>query len=157
LINPTEKLFLEAYRANGGRLRKSTSKGDIEFHVDFTDPDTGESFDVKEPKAISRGEDRQYDLVLLEWTNVRGDAGWLRGRATTIAFAAVGGFILADREELVELVKAVDWEKPFEGGPKGVTYKRYDRSAFGRKDAFCWVPVQDVIGLPSTKVLDKRP
>jgi len=144
-----EYAFRSSMLAAGRILRKSLPKADIQWHVDFYDTASGEGYDVKSAKAISRSDVAQTELILLEWTNVRGDAGWLHGKADWIAFDTGEGFLIASRTELISLAERVDWMQP-NNPKKGLPYSRYDRSAFGRKDAFCWVPLADVLSLTST-------
>jgi hypothetical protein len=65
----------------------------------------GHTYDVKSRKSISRGKPLQDAYQWIEYQNVRGDTGWLLGRADTIAFELKFTWMLVNRERLLELVR----------------------------------------------------
>lgn len=61
----------------------------------------GITYDVKTEKKLNRSDIDTCDVVWLELTNVRGNEGWLRGKAEKIAFYQDEAFYIVDREKLL--------------------------------------------------------
>lgn len=97
-----EKEFVEfAENTLGWGIRESSRKEDMFDHIDFWLDIEGQEFsvDVKGFKNSTRN-----GLILVELLNVRGDLGWLYGKADFIAFKTYDDWLMVDRLELVNLV-----------------------------------------------------
>ena len=126
-------------------LQKSTKDQDMKEHIDWFIND--ETYDFKAPKykhhQVAQGE------ILVEWTNVNGEKGWLRGSEKYLMI----GYIIDDefyylkynRERLKEYVEenmaSIKWEDNREGnhdkfawivppGPEGGLVDAYYISEF---------------------------
>ena len=104
-------------------------------------------FDVKGMKKLNRHDThtiQQYTWI--ESKNVHGNPGWIKGLADYIVFEREDAWVIANREELRELVNQKVKEKNYSKG-KGV-YQLYTRD--GRQDLLTLVPFKDIIALEST-------
>ena len=98
-------------------------------------------FDVKGMKKKNRYDKNfQDDVAWVEGTNVRGNPGWLKGKADYISFERNNYWLIVDRESLLEFVNKKLKENNFEKG-KGI-YKVYQRE--GRLDKITMVPFEDI-------------
>jgi len=98
-------------------------------------------FDVKGMKKKNRSDNNfQDDIAWVEGTNVRGNPGWLKGKADYISFERNNYWLIVDRESLLEFVNKKLKENNFEKG-KGI-YKVYQRE--GRLDKITMVPFEDI-------------
>jgi len=127
-----EKLFMDRLFASGVECSRSTKMQDIYDHIDVMD-ENGRTYDVKGYKG-----DR---FVWLEFMNVRGNKGWMKGRATHIAFYLNEKFYVVNRQELLKWA-----EENLPNIPP-----QYDKSKFytpyrrkGRRDILIKVKVEDV-------------
>ena len=104
-------------------------------------------FDVKGMKRLNRHDTntiQQYTWI--ESKNVHGNPGWIKGLADYIVFERESTWVIANRQELRELVNEKVKEKNYSQG-KGV-YQLYTRD--GRQDLLTLVPFKDIIALEST-------
>ena len=104
-------------------------------------------FDVKGVKKLNRHDTntiQQYTWI--ESKNVHGNPGWIKGLADYIVFERESTWVIANRQELRELVNEKVKEKNYSQG-KGV-YQLYNRD--GRKDVLTLVPFKDILDLEST-------
>ena len=104
-------------------------------------------FDVKGMKKLNRHDTntiQQYTWI--ESKNVHGNPGWIKGLADYIVFERESTWVIANRQELRELVNEKVKEKNYSQG-KGV-YQLYNRE--GRQDLLTLVPFKDIIALEST-------
>lgn len=116
-------------------------------HVDCFWNDKG--IDVKGLKSC-----HQKGYILVEFTNVAGKGGWVRGEADGIAFRMPTGYLVVSRQHLysmaqnmVALNKAgVDVKRVSKSDPHAGLYRLVGRK--GRKDVFTYVRVDDVRALP---------
>lgn len=112
----------------GDRLVKSTSKEDMENHIDWYID--GESYDFKAPKR-KYGKFQQAGEIVIEWTNVNGNKGWLRGEEKYLMLGCImleGFFYLKyDRKQLEEYVK------------RNMNTIKWEESRKGDKDMFAWI------------------
>jgi len=86
----------------------SASDKDLEEHWDVSIKKDTRCFlvDVKTTKSINRADqDTTTDYFLLEWINVRGNKGWLQGKADYIAFQLEDCFLMANRKKLSALFR----------------------------------------------------
>lgn len=95
--------FLNYY--NNPLLVGSSENQDMYEHVDVLYKDF--SFDIKGKKSLKQGGDIQEDYTWIERTNVRGNIGWLKGKATHIVFQYKDGYLFCERKELLEYCKTL--------------------------------------------------
>ncbi len=135
----------------GGMIRVATQAEDIYDHVDFwwTKPDGAiVGVDVKGMKKRSRYDDRpDNDITWLEFRNVHGEAGWLYGKATYLAFRRIGLTVFVDRLRLVGYAEDMIRGKQVVDRRPVVCGIPYTRSRWGRNDVTVMVPLDDVQAL----------
>ena len=84
-------------------------------------------FDVKGMKKKNRWDNNfQDDIAWVEGTNVRGEPGWVKGKADYIVFERNKYWLLVDRQELFDHVVNKLQEKGYEKG-KGVYKMLWNR------------------------------
>ena len=117
-----------------------------------------EHWDVK---GTLNGELLKFDvkdeMACVEYVGVAGYPGWVRGGADYIAFKRKEySWLVVDRQELWDMVKQRLEERDYSAssGPwyEKEPYATYDRSFFGKKDKFCWVPFEDIEKLEHKKI-----
>ena len=112
-----------------------------------------EHWDVKGMKKRNRWDNNsQDDIAWVEGTNVRGEPGWVKGKADYIVFERNKYWLLVDRQELLNYVVDKLKEKGYEKG-KGV-YKIYQRE--GRLDKITMVPYEDIEKLTNIEKVQKN-
>ena len=128
-----ENLFLNAARSNGWDI-SDASRQDQFNHIDYyvqISPSSKISVEVKSRKKIKRNDKAvNDDFIWVEFKNVRGNRGWLYGKADCIAFEREHDFLIVNRrlfarlcEKLCDLTKVnVDPKLPLYTG-----YTRRDR------------------------------
>lgn len=135
----------------GGEVERSTKYEDINKHVDFWwySPRKGRiGIDVKGLNKNKRG-DNEYDdsIHWLELQNVKGNDGWLKGKAEYIAFRTNTNIIFVNREKLLNFAlesiknKEVVYDTPME------CYVPYKRLKWGRDDLSLKVLNSDLLKL----------
>lgn len=143
-----EEAFSNHVESRGWKVRKSNANEDMNKHIDFYVKDKRLikewGFDVK--KSISG------DSLWIEYTNVNGKKGWLRGESDYIAFFLCDGFdrfLVVDREELLDFWDVlVDKDVTTE---KSQAYMRaYQRK--GRKDLIAMIKEDDLSSLITTQI-----
>lgn len=138
-------MFKSIAKRRGYKVTDSTKTQDIYDHVDlFIEKESLRiSFDVKAMKKISRKDSSSQDeLIYVEFKNVRGNPGWLYGKATCIAFETQDSFILVERKGLVKFCEEnVDF-KSFANRASDCLYKLYRRE--GRKDLISMVELNKI-------------
>ena len=128
--------------------RPATKYEDKFLHFDMVI--NGVKIDVKGLKKVNRSDDQvNPDIHWVEVVNVRGNDGWLYGKADRIAFEIADGYLLINRLDLRKfcLEKVVDKKPSTEKG----FYKLYRRS--GTADASILVLTKDLMELPHIKIL----
>ena len=107
-------------------------------------------FDIKDMKKFNRKDiETQDEMACVEYINVSGYPGWVQGQSNYIVFKRKNGWLLVNREELWDMLKTKLEERNYSPTdrkwfePKE-PYATYDRSFFGKKDKFCWVPFEDL-------------
>jgi len=116
-------------------------------HIDYEIRKNKKAFtvDVKAMKSMNRGETARDEVTLVEFQNVKGNPGWLYGKATTIAFKMKDRFLLVNRESLVDLCESlVDINlTPQKSTTDKDIYITYQRD--GRQDKFAFIPSMDIL------------
>ena len=142
-----EDLFVEVCGKKGYEAIKSSKQQDMYDHIDYHVKNKAgdmKSFDVKSRKRTSR-RDSEFndDWQWIEFLNVNGKAGWIKGKADFIAFELKGAFLIARRSELRELCKKLitDTKTRVSEG-RLAKYKLYSRN--GRKDVLTQIKTQDI-------------
>jgi len=120
----SEDKFVAACQARGYETKKSSKEEDINLHIDYYVMRKGRktvSVDVKGGN--------HPNVIWVEFKNVRGNEGWMYGKADWIAFelAEVGGFAMVLRSELAALAEEIV-------EPVFVDKKQADRKYYQRKD-----------------------
>jgi hypothetical protein len=118
-----EELFYKKVIAKGFDYRKSTNKEDWYMHIDCYV--NGYGVDIKG--------NRHLETIWLEYTNVNGNSGWLRGKAFYIAMFIVelNSFSIYKRTDLLNYIKQNTKEKT---NNKKDYLKLYTRNKWGKKD-----------------------
>ena len=140
-----EKLFAETAQKLGWQVSPSSRDENISEHWDFQIAKGGESFkvEVKSSKRIHRNDsEAQAEFIWVELRNVRGEVGWLFGKADLIAFEKQTAFIFVKRLGLLAVVnKKVNLVAKVKQANDAL-YKIYTRD--GRKDKLTLLPASDV-------------
>ena len=119
-----ERNFVNLCRSSGVEPKKSGDHQDIHEHWDYLVGDA--KIEVKGRKRLSRGDDSvNDDVIYVEFKNVRGNDGWLYGRADFIAFERPDGFLFVRRTDLVVLAELLVGD---EWADRPTLYKRYRRN-----------------------------
>jgi hypothetical protein len=168
--NLAENRFASRMKAFGHVVESTTSSENINGHIDFRID--GQRVDVKGPKKIHRDDAAfNYDRLLVEWwaadhdnkdgTFIINRAGWVR--AVDLVWLAFeqeqeSSYLWVKRTELEEMVRRVEWHDPYKNVRYTNDYEPYKRIGVRRGDfeesrgVFCYVPRQDILSLPSTKI-----
>jgi len=134
-----EALFVDACQKRGLTWKQATQEENMYQHIDFyvSNGELEFSVDVKGAK----------EQVVLEYKNVRGNDGWIYGKAQYIAFLSPSKdhFLLVPRKKLLDLAKR------FKTAPYGYKelYKLYSRK--DRNDLMTFVKWEDIAKLKNTK------
>lgn len=119
-----ERKFVDIMRSNGHKVTSSNRYQDMHEHWDFM-IDGVDTVEVKSRKKTNRhNQEVDDEVIFIEFKNVRGDDGWVYGKAKYMAFETVEGFILVPRSLLATLaeerIKATFMSRP-------TLYKSYRR------------------------------
>lgn len=101
--NNAELLFYNTMLKRGCKAAPSSREEDMFDHIDYYVD--GVTYDVKDEKKLNRWDEKASDIIWVELMNVRGNPGWLRGKADKIAFLSKDRFLVVDREALLGFVK----------------------------------------------------
>lgn len=142
----SEDKFVAACIQRGYETKKSSKEQDIHLHIDYyvtRGSRSTVSVDVKggnHPKVI-----------WVEFKNVRGNDGWMYGKADWIAFELpeVCGFVMVLRKELASLAEEI--VEPVFVDKKDADRKYYQRK--GRLDIISRLWLDDLKRCPSYNVL----
>ena len=132
-----EKKFEKICRTKNYEIMKANKEQNIREHWDYkvTGPNHQRLVDVKAAKKITRTDKApSYDWTWIEIRNVRGDEGWIKGKADLIAFEQKDGFIVVERELLKDWCKENIDLKKYVFSPKDAKYNLYTRKKYGKKD-----------------------
>lgn len=141
-------LFLKKVAEHGWTATKATRRQDIYEHWDWKLIKEGRTIlvDVKGLKRIDSTKEQDDSLICLEYTNVTGNIGWLRGQSDYIAFLLKEGFAFVDTKRLLVYSKTViDWDGPVLPSPQGKKpYTVYQRSQWNRQDLVAYITKQEI-------------
>ena len=139
-----EKAFSTLLRQRDPKYRKANREEQFR-HIDFFS--YFGTIDVKAKKKINRSDsEEQEDLIWVEFLNVQGREGWLRGQTDIIAFERDNDFVLIKRNYLLGMCQVrCDLSKRVTNS-KDALYKGYQRE--GRKDLISIVKMSDILDLP---------
>ncbi len=140
-----EVAFIEMAKARGWKISAATKEQNIDEHWDFRIEKEGQPYkvEVKSEKRIKRNDDNsQADFIWVELRNVRGEIGWLFGRADLIALEKGTSFVFVKRLDLLGVVNQKVNLVAKVRSAKEALYKIYTRS--GRKDKLTLLPVRDI-------------
>ena len=142
-----EKLFEATLKSRKTPCKKSSKQQDIWDHIDyFIKQKDGSimSVDLKAQKKIRRGDKNTVSKeIWVEFKNVRGNKGWLYGKADYIVFEQPTRFVFVNRLELVEFCESnVDLTSKVDKAYLAL-YKSYTRN--NREDVVSIVKYQDMI------------
>ena len=141
-----EDLFVKTAESKGYEARKSSAKEDVWSHIDYyitNKQGNVKSFDVKSRKRTSRRDsDFNDEWVWVEFKNVRGYRGWLKGKADFIAFETKDTFLSVRRKELLELCEELVNLEDKVANSSQAKYKAYTR--YGRKDVLSLIKLEDI-------------
>ena len=142
-----ESNFEKACQNNNYTATKSTKKQDMYDHIDYwvkNKKGKTMAFDVKGRKKTSRScKGYSNDWVWIEFKNVQGKEGWIKGKADFIAFELENSFLIVKRAELRELCKKLIKDtKTRVTSAKDARYLLYSRK--DRKDILTQIKLSDI-------------
>ena len=142
-----EKEFAPLLRQRDPNFRKADREEQFR-HIDYFS--NFGTIDVKAKKKISRSDSEEQDQLLwVEFLNVQGREGWLRGQTDVIAFERNNDFVLIKRNYLLGMCQVkCDLSKKVTNS-RDALYKGYQRE--GRKDLISIIKMSDVLELPHQK------
>jgi len=143
-----EAKFVQICKDKSYKIKKATKTPNTKDHWDYqitrNIPLTGACLvDVKAAKKINRSDDKpSYDWTWVEIRNVRGNDGWLKGKADYMAFEQKDHFIIVKRDELRKWCKKKIDLKTRVSTPEEAKYTLYTRK--GRKDIISLINLNDL-------------
>ena len=142
-----EKEFAPLLRQRDPNFRKADREEQFR-HIDYFS--NFGTIDVKAKKKISRSDSEEQDQLLwVEFLNVQGREGWLRGQTDVIAFERDNDFVLIKRNYLLGMCQVkCDLSKKVKNS-RDALYKGYQRE--GRKDLISIIKMSAVLELPHQK------
>lgn len=144
-------LFLKLAKAKGWIAKEANSYQDRIEHwdVQLDKKTASHKVDIKGLKRIDSWKEPDDSLLLVEYSNVSGNNGWLRGKADYIAFLVKEGFAFVPRVKLLEYTSSlVDWaSEPLPSPRNKVKHVLYQRSQWGRKDLFVYLTKKEILSL----------
>mgnify|MGYP003642350368 FL=1 len=139
-----EKEFIMLLKQRDPNFRKADREEQFR-HIDYFS--YFGTIDVKAKKKINRSDsEEQDDLIWVEFLNVQGREGWLRGQTDIIAFERDDDFILIRRNYLLGMCQVRCDLSNRVTNSKDALYKGYQRE--GRKDLISIIKMSDVLDLP---------
>jgi hypothetical protein len=140
-----ENLFILLAVRMGWKVSASSNHENIHDHWDYLIERKTESYkvEVKSKKRLRRNEDTpQQNFIWVELKNVRGELGWLFGKADLIAFEREKNFLIIQKNDLKKMVKEKVDLKSKAKNANDALYKIYQRE--GRKDKLTLLPIKDI-------------
>ena len=139
-MNLSEKRFQDLCLKKGFQIKKSSNDEDIHEHWDFKVNNS--LVDVKGLKKTSRSDnDFNHDETWIEFQNVRGNKGWIKGKADFIAFERMDYFLITRRIDLLEWCRSKIKDLYLVSQPNQALYRLYQRK--GRKDIISIIKIKD--------------
>lgn len=132
-----EKSFKQSIETFFGALVTDASLDEQYSHIDFT-CDVRFKVDVKSMK--------DPNTIWIELKNVKGDDGWLYGKATHFAFERANCFVVVNQANLISLVDAKVDMKTIVDKADDCLYKLYTR--LNRKDLLTKLRPSDLTLIP---------
>lgn len=149
-MNSSEKRFYDMCVSRNWSVEKASKHQDMHEHWDFKVRDS--LIDVKGLKKTSRSDSFfNHDEIWIELQNVRGNKGWLRGKADYIAFEHSKHFLIVSRQDLLDWCKSKITNRSFVSSPKEALYRLYQRK--NRKDIISIIKTEDFVKDVKTWVL----
>lgn len=140
-----ENFFILLAVRQGWKVSASSQDENIKEHWDYLIEKDKLQYkvEVKSKKRISRNDaSEQNNFIWVELQNVRGNTGWLFGKADLIAFEKEKTFLFIKKPDLLKTVnKKVNLVAKVKS-PQDAVYKIYKRE--GRKDKLTLLPMQDI-------------
>jgi hypothetical protein len=141
-----EGLFARLAQRRGWLVVPAPRDADIREHWDFELNKDGRKLKV-EVKALKRSARRDDQMneewVWIEFRNVRGEIGWLFGKADWIAFETEASFVIVKRLDLYELVRKIVDRTTKAETTEEAKYKTYTRK--GRADEITQIQLADIL------------
>jgi len=142
-----ENKFITYAKQRGWEVSNASFIEDTQKHVDFHLTKNGKNIrvDVKSEKKVNRSDtNTQTDKIWIEYLNVNGNAGWLNGSATHIAFQDGDTYLIIDRERRKERVDSLNTGKQVRNASEAL-YNLYTR--YKRQDLLTIVLKSDILDL----------
>jgi hypothetical protein len=144
LGSDAEIAFEKFMSGRGWKLTHANRKQDMFEHWDYLIEKEGHSLkvEVKSAKKFGRGDaEVQYEEIWVELQNVRGNLGWLFGKADYVAFQLEDKFALIQRSKLEEVTldKLIDKQVT---SAAAALYHKYTRR--GRNDLVTRIRYDDI-------------
>lgn len=129
--------------------REATDHENIFLHFDMVIDDV--KIDVKGLKKTNRGDSTfNPEIHWVEFQNVHGNVGWVKGEADKIAFETLNGYLIVNRLDLYEFCKRKIVDRKVYN--KKELYKLYTRP--NKKDVITLVLTSDLFfEVPHTFIL----
>ena len=141
-MNNSEKRFRDMCVSRNWNVSKASKHQDIYEHWDFKVQDS--LIDVKGLKRTSRSDNHfNHEEIWVEFQNVRGQKGWMRGKADYLAFEHENHFLIVSRQGLLDWCKSKITNKSFVSSPRDALYRLYHRK--DRKDIISIIKTADFI------------
>jgi hypothetical protein len=154
--NDAEQLFAKIAESKLWNVTKATRKEQLE-HIDvFLENEKAQkhAIDVKARKKISRkDEDCTDDLLWVEFKNVAGNDGWLKGKAHYIAFERENDFVIVRRKALLSLCSSIIDFKKIVDKSSDALYCLYRRK--NRQDEISIIKFSDILNNLSFVIWEK--
>lgn len=145
------ELFIKEAESRGWKCTKADDKDDMFGHWDImiAKKKISKLIEVKGLKRIDSTKDLDDSLILIEYTNVSGDIGWVRGISDYVAFLVKEGFVFVPTTKLrAYSEKVINWSaKPIPSPQNKKAYVVYQRSQWGQKDLFAYVTKDEIMAL----------
>lgn len=91
-------MFYKLMKQSSKKIRWATKKEDMFDHYDIVADET--KYEVKTHKRLNRWDKNPSNIIWLEFVNVRGNEGWLYGKADFIAFLMEDRWWIVPRKDL---------------------------------------------------------
>ena len=143
--NEAHNKFKQLAKRKGFKVDDSSKEQDMFEHIDLflTKEDKTYSFDIKAMKKINRYDSSSQDkMIYVEFKNVRGNEGWLYGKAQFIVFETTSTFEIVHRESLAKYCEQVVNKKQSVARASEALYKVYTRD--GRKDLISLIELDKI-------------